>query len=143
MRKRQAELMGLGHPLIDAIIQYYQQITISGDVTMLPKNEYDEDNYAVVNTMFTIEIEGSFQHKEIKTIRISNTGDVQILPDEWILNRLEKRQYNGTGKTTELNWQKIKSNYEGAVGVILSQIKSSVENPVGARIRLLGITEIK
>ena len=143
MRKRQAELMGLGHPLIDAIIQYYQQITISGDVTMLPKNEYDEDNYAVVNTMFTIEIEGSSQHKEIKTIRISNTGDVQILPDEWILNRLEKRQYNGTGKTTELNWQKIKSNYEGAVGAIFSQIKSSVENPVGARIRLLGITEIK
>ncbi len=143
MRKRQAELMGLGHPLIDAIIQYYQQITISGDVAMLPKNEYDEDNYAVVNTMFTIEIEGSSQHKEIKTIRISNTGDVQILPDEWILNRLEKKQYNGTGKTTELNWQKIKSNYEGAVGAILSQIKSSVENPVGARVRLLGITEIK
>ena len=140
MRKRQAELMGLGHPLVDAIIQYYQQVTISGDVTMLPKNEYDEDNYVVVNTMFTIEIEGSFQHKEIKTIRISNTGDVQILPDEWILNRLEKKQYNGTGKTAELNWQKIKSNYEGAVGAILSQIKSSVENPVGARVRLLGIT---
>ncbi len=45
---------------------------------------------AVVNTMFTIEIEKAIQHKEIKTIRISNTGDVQILPDEWILNRLEK-----------------------------------------------------
>ena len=68
--------------------------------------------------------------------------DVQILPDEWLLNRLEKKQYKGKGKTAELNWQKIKSNYEGAVGAILSQIKSSVENPVGVRVRLLGITSI-
>jgi len=144
MRKRQAELMGLGHPLIDAIIQHYQQVTIPGDVTTFPKNEYDDGDYVVVNTQFTIDLEGSSQHKEIKTIRINNTGDVQILPDEWFLNRLDKKQYNETeGTTTELNWRKIKSNYEGAVGAILSQIKSSVENPVGASVRLLGITRIK
>ncbi len=143
MRKRQAELMGLGHPLVDAIVQYYQQVTIPGDVATLPQSEYDRDNYVVVNTHFTIELEGNLQHKEIKTIRISNTGDVQILPDDWLLNRLEKKLFKVTGETVEMNWQKIKSNYEGAVGAILSQIKSSVENPVGARVRLLGITEIK
>jgi hypothetical protein len=143
MRKRQAELMGLGHPLIDAIIQYCQKVTTPGDVTNLPRSEYDVSDYVVVNTQFSIDLEGSSQHKEIKTVRISNTGDVQILPNDWLLNRLEKRQYNGIRTTAELNWQNIKSNYEGAVGAILSQIKSSVENPVGASVRLLGITLVK
>ncbi|MDP3829704.1 MAG: helicase-related protein, partial [Ignavibacteriaceae bacterium] len=35
MRKRQAELLGLGHPLIDAIIKYFQQVTVPGDVTAI------------------------------------------------------------------------------------------------------------
>lgn len=143
MRKRQAELMGLGHPLVDAIIQYYQQVTIPGDVSSLPKSEYDENVYVVVNTQFTIELEGGSQHKEVKSIKINNSGDVQILPDEWLLNKLEKKNYNSINQIqNELNWHKIKSNYEGAVGAILSQIKSSVENPVGARVRLLGISRI-
>ena len=90
LRKRQAELMGLGHPLIDAILQYHQQVTIPGDVTTLPRSEYDDDSYVVVNTHFTIDLEGSTQHKEIKTIRINNIGDVQILPDEWLLNGLKR-----------------------------------------------------
>jgi len=144
MRKRQAELMGLGHPLVDAIIQYYQQVTMAGDVTTLPKSDYDENEYVVVNTQFAIDLEGGSQHKEVKAIKINNSGDVQILQDEWLLNKLEKKQYNCVNQTLiELNWQKIKSNYEGAVGAILSQIKSSVENPVGARVRLLGISIIK
>lgn len=143
MRKRQAELMGLGHPLVDAIMAYYQQVTITGDVTLLPKAENEEENYLAISTQFSIDLEGSLQHKEIKTIRINNTGDAQILPDEWMLNRLENKQYNGIGKTNnDFNWQIIQSNYEGAVGSILSQIKSSVENPVGARVRLLGVAKV-
>ncbi len=143
MRKRQAELMGIGHPLIDAIIEYYQQVTVPGDITILSKAEREKEEYAVINTLFTIELEGGSQHRELKTFRIDNIGDVKILPEEWLLERLEKRDFKvETKKHISLDWQRIKLNYDGAVGAILSQIKSSLENPVGARVRLLGIAAI-
>ena len=143
MRKRQAELMGIGHPLIDSILEYYKRATIPGDLTIFSKGENENEEYAIINTLFTIDLEDGGQHKELKTLRINEVGDIKILADELLLERLEKKEFGNQAKrSTNLDWQKIKSNYDGVVGAILSQIKSSLENPVGASVRLLGIAAI-
>ncbi len=144
MRKRSAELLGLGHPLIDALITQCQELSVPGDVSFLPRAVTENDPSAIITTLITIDLEGDKQHKEMKIIRVSPTGDAHVMPDEWLMNRLEK---NNLGKAADQThqmfpWDKIRQSYEGAIGAILTQIKASLENPIGARVRLLGISVV-
>ncbi len=141
MRKRSAELFGLGHPLIDALIDYMQQITTLGDVTSMNSTD-NADTYAIVNTLLTVDLEGGKQHREFKIIRTTSSGDAQVLTDDWLLKRLSMDITQRNAKGSKMNWIEIKQSYEGAIGVILTQIKSSLERPIGARVRLLGVAEV-
>ena len=143
MRKRQAELMGLGHPLIDALIKYFQQVTISGDVTALSKTSNENEKYFVINTLFTIDTESGNQHKEMKTFKVLRTGDVQVLPDEWLLEKLESNSFQVNNEyINDIDPMNLKSNYDVAVGALLTQIKSSVESAVSGRTKVLGIVTL-
>ena len=140
MRKRQAELMGLGHPLIDALIKYFQQVTVPGDVTALPQLSNETENYFVINSLFTIDTENGNQHKEMKTFKVMSSGDVQVLPDDWLLDKLESKSFGGNiNRITHVDSINLKSNYDVAAGALLTQIKSSVENAVSGRVKILGI----
>ena len=145
MRKRSAELLGLGHPLIDALIAQCQEITMTGDVAVFPRSVIDQEPYAVISTLITVDLEGGKQHKELKTVRISSTGDAHVMSDEWLMNRLEKRSSEvfTDSSNNKFPWNKIRQSYEGAIGAILSQIKTSLEKPVGAHVRLLGVSVVE
>ncbi|MFH0991724.1 MAG: SNF2-related protein [bacterium] len=141
MRKRSAELLGLGHPLIDALLAQGQELITPGDTTFFHRTDVDQEPYTVITTLVTVDLEGGKQHRELKMIRVSPSGDAHVLPDEWLVNRLEKKSSDVTYEFSKntFPWDKIRQSYEGAIGAILSQIKTSLENPVGARIRLLGV----
>lgn len=143
MRKRTAELMGIGHPLVNAILEYFQKVTTPGDVTIFAKSQKENEPSIIVNTLFIIDLENGGQHKELKSLLINNTGDINVLPEDWLIKYLQKKDFIVETGTPNFDWQKIKSSYEGAIGALLSQIKTSVENPVGARVRLLGVSVLK
>ncbi|MFQ5753672.1 MAG: hypothetical protein ACE5HI_16910, partial [bacterium] len=141
MRKRAAELFGLGHPLVEAIIENLKRTTFPGDITILKRNS-SEDPYAVLITLLSVDLDNGNKHQEIKILRVNPSGDVRTLHDEWLLRQLERKAPNidvDGSRLTELDWDKIRQGYEGAIGAILTQIKLSLENPVGARVRLLGV----
>jgi len=143
MRKRQAELMGLGHPLIDALIKYFQQVTIPGDVTALSTTSLERENYFIINTLFTIDTESGNQHKEMKTFKVLRTGDVQVLPGEWLLEKLESNSFQvNNASINDIDPMNLKSNYDVAVGALLTQIKSSVDSAVSGRTKVLGIMNL-
>lgn len=142
MRKRKAELFGLGHPFVDALIEHLQQIAVVGDVARFKLTGSEEGPYAVINTLLSVDLEDGTQHKEFKMLRVSRGVDAHVLPDEWLLGRLE--QLFGAPENTmlqrlSLDWQKINQTNEGAIAAILAQIKSNLEKPLGARVRLLGV----
>jgi hypothetical protein len=131
--------------LIDALIAQCQEITMTGDVAVFPRTVTDQQPYAVISTLVTVDLEGGKQYKELKTIRISPTGDAHVMSDEWVMNRLEKRssELPTESSRNKFSWDKIHQSYEGAIGAILSQIKTSLEKPVGARVRLLGVSVVE
>jgi len=142
MRKRNAELFGIGHPFVDALFQHLQQTTFSGDITLLPLMKHEPEPYVVVTAMLTIDLEDGSRHHEVKTLRFNQSGDAQVLPEDWILNRLEQRDGNPTLKNNEasrFDWNVIRGAYESAIRAILTQAKIALEKPVGARVRLLGV----
>ncbi len=144
MRKRQAELIGLGHPLIDALIKYFQQATIPGDVTSLSTTSNEKEKYYIINTLFIIDTESGNQHKEMKLFKVLRTGDVQVLPDEWLLDKFESNSLQiNYDSMTQPDPMNLKSNYDVAVGALLTQIKSSVDSAVSGRTKVLGIINIQ
>jgi superfamily II DNA or RNA helicase len=143
MRKRTAELFGLGHPFVDALIDVLQQVVFPGDVTVLNRHAHEAEPYVIVNTLLSIDLEDGTRHQEIKTIRVSQSGDAQVLPDDWMLKRLEQGSASANGNSNgRFDFDLIRRSYEGAIGAILTQVKLSLEKPVGARVRLVGLAAV-
>ncbi len=144
LRKRSAELLGLGHPLIDSLVEYCQEITVAGDTASFSRAMTDGEPYAVVHTLITVDLEEGKQHREFKMLRISPSGDAHVLPEEWLVDRLEKRvaETRAEPSVFRFDWVKTQQAYEGAIGAILAQTKVSLERPVSARVRLLGVSVV-
>jgi hypothetical protein len=143
MRKRTAELFGLGHPFVDALIEHLKQVVFPGDVAVFDRLAHEAEPYVVVNTLLSIDLEDATRHEEIKTIRVSSTGDAQVLSDDWTLKRLAQASSSANGRRdTQFDFDLMRRAYEGAIGAILTQVKLSLEKPVGARVRLVGLAMV-
>jgi superfamily II DNA or RNA helicase len=143
MRKRTAELMGLGHPFVDALIQHLQQVTYPGDVAALGRDPGEDEPFCVFEALITIDLEDGIRQNEHKIIRVTLAGDVQIMPVEWALARLKRR--NGAANIfppSTFDWNMVRRAYEGSIGAIVTQAKLSAEKPVAARVKLLGVAAV-
>jgi SNF2 family DNA or RNA helicase len=144
MRKRTTELLGIGHPLIDALITHLQNASVQGEISFLKKLPHEQEPYVVVHILLSIDLVDGTQHREIKIIRVSKSGDVQVLPENWILGRMENEEFQKDNRDTlPINWEIIRRSYEGAIGAILTQTKISLENAVSGRPKILGIVVVK
>lgn len=65
------------------------------------------------------------------------------MPEDWDLNLLKKETYTVT-KTPEhvesLPWDTWRQAYESTIGAVLTQTRLKVENPLSARVQLLGVS---
>ena len=143
MRKRRIEFFGLGHPLIDALISYWQQPQINGEVVLLPKMANETEDYLVALVSIVLELEDKNRQDEIRIIRISRSGDIQLMSEDWLLKRAAdfSTQANFTPASFDAGVVgKFKSVYEGALAAIVSQSKMSVKAAIlNARINLMGL----
>lgn len=142
MRKRAAELLGLGHPFINALIEHLQNPMFKGEVTKFHLAKHEKEPYVIITSIISIDLENGNRFNDIKLMRVSNTGDAQLLPGNWIMNSLELRNNSKTSEyiSYNFNWKDIKRNYETAIRAILTQTKLTLEKPLASRIRLLGIS---
>ncbi|MEI8191069.1 MAG: hypothetical protein WCI75_15255 [candidate division NC10 bacterium] len=143
MRKRRVELMGIGHPLIDGLLAYLQSSNAQGEVTCLSAGTGNPEPKLTIRALLTIEAEAKHTHREVKIIQVNTEGQIQLLPDDWDLHLLKA----GTFKPTRLPegidalpWNTWRQTYESAIGAILTQTRMKVENPLSARVQLLGLS---
>jgi hypothetical protein len=92
-----------------------------------------------------ISIEGETRqaHAEIKIIQIGGNGSVTLLPEDWDLKWLDSSP-KGEGapgsECAELPWEMWRGTYESTIGALLTQTRIKVDNPLAARVKLLGIS---
>jgi hypothetical protein len=93
--------------------------------------------------LLTIEAEAKHAHREVKIIQIDKYGQIQILPDDWDLHLLKDGTFQPTHlpeHVSRLPWDIWRQAYESAIGAILTQTRMKVENPLSARVQLLGVS---
>jgi len=143
MKKRRAELMGIGHPLIDGLLAYCQSPAFGGEVSCLCVGDSSKEPSLIIRALITIEAEAKHTYKEVKIIQIDQHGQVKVLSDELDLDLLKSGKYRPTKlpeKIDNLPWEIWRQNYNAAIGAVLTQTRLKVENPLSARVQLLGIS---
>ncbi len=145
LRKKSSELFGLGHPFVDAIIDYVQDSKFHGNVSRFKLSEYENEPCVVISVLISIDLENGNRHNEMKLIRVNKSGDVQTLPDNWIMNRLNAEHVSNENYSPDdaFNWKIIKGNYETAIKAIVSQTKLTLEKPLSSRVKLIGISVLE
>ena len=146
MKVKRADLLGIGHPLIDGLLAHLRSSTFSGEVTYFKAQGDAQKDALLVRALLHVEGEARHTVREIKIIRIDKGGNVSVLPDEWDLNLLRSQAYQPE-KTPEnieaLPWDSWRQTYESTIRAVLTQTRLKVENPLSARVQLLGISLLR
>jgi SNF2 family DNA or RNA helicase len=141
MRKRHVELLGIGHPLVDALLSFLQSPKISGEVTYRRANGTGGPKL-VVRAQISIEGEGRQGYNELKLIQIDANGAVTLLPEDWDLKWLDESDAQAETEISKLPWETWRGSYESTIGALLTQTRVKVENPLAARVKLLGLSVV-
>ncbi len=142
MRKRRVELMGIGHPLVDALLSFHQSSGFRGEVTCLHASDSTQP-VLVLRALLTIEAEAKHTHREVKVVQIDQQGQVRVLSDEWDLELLRSAHFKtarAPAAPADLPWELWKQTYDGTIGALLAQTRLKVDNPLSARVQLLGLS---
>ncbi|NLX24431.1 MAG: DEAD/DEAH box helicase [Lentisphaerae bacterium] len=142
MRKKRVELMGIGHPLVDALLSYQQSSSFQGEVTCLPGSG-SAGPALIIRALVTIEAEAKHAHREVKVIQIDKQGQVQILSDKWDLDLLRSGQFRPErlpSDSSRLPWASWRQSYETTIGALLAQARMKIDNPLSSRVQLLGLS---
>lgn len=142
MRKKRVELMGIGHPLVDALLSFQQSSSYQGEVTCLPGGS-GAGPVLIIRALVTIEAEAKHAHREVKVIQIDGQGQVQVLSDKWDLEMLRSGQFKSAqlpSNSSSLPWQVWRQAYETTIGALLAQTRVKIDNPLASRVQLLGLS---
>ena len=147
MRKKSTELMGIGHPLINSVIEHFQEPGTSGETAILLLKDSEIGPFVVVSTLVSFDLEDGNKNVEISLLGIDNNGDVVELPESWLIDKISSENISSNLKKNGLrnieknkfNWDNARNSYETAIGAILSQKKIKLKNVVSSRVRILGI----
>ena len=131
-RKKGVDLMGIGHPLVDALIEYHKSNTETGDVLKGKNNNLSERLSA--RYVFKIDFDDNTQKEIYKEFSLSGeerTNDIKLLIEN---NWHEK---NGVSDTIDLE-EKLKilvRNYEAS-------LRSEYEGILNIRANCVGLMDI-
>lgn len=87
MRRRAAELMGIGHPLVDAMICHFQQASWAGDVTVLTT----EDVLPYLSVRFVLEatLEDGSPYRRYESAEMTTDGSWRVHSSRKDINALQ------------------------------------------------------
>ena len=88
-RKKKCELLGLGHPLIDALVAYLQNAPFSGDTAILPA---DGAKSGVVEARYRVTWDRADQGSSASVVRVSVNGQCYVDETGFDAERLENGQ---------------------------------------------------
>jgi len=89
MRKKKCELLGVGHPLIDALVAYLQNAPFSGDTAILPA---DGAKSGVVEARYRVTWDRADQGSSASVVRVSVNGQCYVDETGFDAERLENGQ---------------------------------------------------
>ena len=136
MRKKRCELLGIGHPLIDALIAYLQNAPFSGDTTCLPANGAKP---GCVEARYRVTWDRADQGSSASIVRVSVNDQCTVDETGFDADRLETGHYT-TYQTSNLTYLEAKSRAEEAIRLWTASRRTEMPEGTIVRYDLLGVS---
>jgi len=136
MRKKKCELLGVGHPLVDALIAYLQNAPFSGDTTCLPANGAKS---GLVEARYRVTWDRADQGSSATVVRVSVNGQCYVDEGGFDAERLDTGHYTGAPAPAALP---LEAEERAEEAVRLWTASRRTEMPEGTIVRcdLLGVS---
>lgn len=136
MRKKRCELMGIGHPLIDALIAYFQNAPFSGDTACLPANGAKP---GCVEARYRVTWDCADQGSAAGIVRVAVNGQCYVDEGGFDAERLETGHYVAPQPPTALP---LEAEARADEAIRLWTASRRTEMPEGTIVRydLLGVS---
>lgn len=143
MRTRKAQLFGLGHPFVDALLGYLRSPRFRGDTTVL----LAADGAAKWSLRFVVEadLEGGRRQRMYEHFWVGDDGTWEEAPDRADIGTLTDRP-PGTGDPPANAWREqvvlIQGRAIQAEGDLLARVRSRFDGVLSVRARLVGVARV-
>ena len=136
MRKKKCELLGVGHPLIDALVAYLQNAPFSGDTALLPA---DGANPGVVEARYRVTWDRADQGSSAFVVRVSVNGQCYVDETGFDAERLETGQSSSTTVPLKLPLE-AEARAEEAIRLWIASRRTEMPEGTIVRCDLLGVS---
>ena len=136
MRKKKCELMGVGHPFIDALIAYLQNAPFSGDATILPA---DGAKPGIVEARYRVTWDRADQGSSATVVRVSVNGQCYVDESGFDAERLENGHPAPTTAPLKLPLE-AEARTEEAIRLWTASRRTEMPEGTIVRCELLGVS---
>jgi hypothetical protein len=134
MRTKRSEFMGLGHPLVDAIIEYYKSID-TGLIGQLRSHTLNMD----VRMEVQVELDDDESVKFYHIIQFDESGNSKELPPDVDLNFIKSTQPTSGISINQKKIDLIKSRLNSVIDSYESKYRSEFDNVLSVQTRIVGV----
>jgi len=136
MRRRKVEFLGLGHPLVDAVIGYLRSPKWQGSISALPETK----NGATVSVrwLVTVQLENGKEKQFYRHVSIDSLGSTMELSERFdvdVLKILSTQPSNGHPFPTE----KLRQSAQSDLEYFVAQLRANHDGVLAVRPELVGI----
>jgi len=136
MRKKRCELLGIGHPLIDALLAYLQNAPFSGDTACLPANGAKP---GCVEARYRVTWDRADQGSSAEIVRVSVNGQCYVDEGGFDAERLETGHYIAPHPPATLPLE-AEARTDEAIRLWTASRRTEMPEGTIARYELLGVS---
>jgi len=136
MRRRKAELLGLGHPLIDALIAHCQSPRQHGSVAAL-QDQAQASPAVSVRCIFHLDLENGKKQRVYKQVTLAADGELRDASPRADIGLLH--QARPTANAAALDWPSIRERVEQCLDTIEAGLRADNEGVLAVRRATVGV----
>ena len=137
MRRRGADLFGLGHPLVDALIGHLQGGEPRGEVACLSKASVDGTPAICVRYLLTAELDSGVRLRQYEHAVLGTDGSWRSAPERLDMDLLQ--ELASRPSPSQVSMDDLRQRIASGIAESQSRLRSRIEGVASVRARIAGI----
>jgi len=140
MRRKSADFMGIGHPLVDAVVAHFQRASWPGDVTVLKTGEAT----ASLSVRYVLEasMEDGTCHRKYESVQFGSEGSWQVRSPKKDVDALADARAPSSDQHAPADVPSVRQRVENAIADAEAQFRTGLTGAQTVRGRLTGVAVI-